>query len=368
MKVLMVSKACIVAAYRVKLEEMAKAGLDLTLVVPPYWEQHGRRAHLEPGHTSGYRMIIAPMALNGHFHLHFYPDLRGIIADLRPDLVHLDEEPYDLVTWHGARLARRAGAAAVFFTWQNLRRRLPPPFSLFQRHVFSVARGALAGNREAVDILRERGWRGPTELLPQFGVDEAAFRPDAGPRPAGRPFTIGYAGRLVPEKGLPTLLDAVAGLPGEWRLVLLGDGPERNELEDRAHDLGIAGRVEFRAGIPSTEMPAFYRALDALALPSRTRPNWKEQFGRVLVEAMASGVPPVGSASGEIPHVIGDAGLVFPEGDAAALRQRLQTLMADRALREQLARRGRERALAHYTQRHIAQATVAFYERVLHRS
>src|SRR5207248_917934 len=127
---------------------------------------------------------------------------------------------YDLVTWHGARLARRSGARVVFFTWQNLRRRLPPPFTLFQQTVFSTASGALAGNPEACDILRERGWRGPTVLLPQFGVDESAFTPSPEPRPADRPFTIGYAGRLAPEKGLPTLLDAVTGLAGDWRLVL----------------------------------------------------------------------------------------------------------------------------------------------------
>src|SRR5205823_2705426 len=116
-------------------------------------------------------------------------------------------EPYDLVTFHGLQQAERVGARVVFFTWQNLQRRLPPPFTLFQHAVFRKAAGALAGNAEAAGILRARGWRGPTELLPQFGVDESVFAPAQFKRPDDGVLRIGYAGRLVPEKGLPTLLE-----------------------------------------------------------------------------------------------------------------------------------------------------------------
>jgi glycosyltransferase involved in cell wall biosynthesis len=102
-----------------------------------------------------------------------------------------------------------------------------------------------------------------------------------------------------------------------------------------------------------------------LVLPSRTRPNWVEQFGRVLIEAMASGVPVVGSDSGEIPNVIGDAGLVFPEGDIGRLRAHLQSLIDDPGLWAALARRGRERVQARYTQARIAAETVQVYREVL---
>jgi len=112
-------------------------------------------------------------------------------------------------------------------------------------------------------------------------------------------------------------------------------------------------------------MPDYYNQLDALVLPSLTRPNWKEQFGRVLVEAMACGVPVVGSDSGEIPNVIGEAGMIFAEGDVWALRARLSRLMADPALREELARKGRERVLAHYTQAQVAAETYQVYRELL---
>jgi len=115
------------------------------------------------------------------------------------------------------------------------------------------------------------------------------------------------------------------------------------------------------------EMPSYYNRLDVLVLPSLTRPNWKEQFGRVLIEAMACGVPVVGSDCGEIPNVIGQAGLIFPEGDADELRARLERLMGDPYLRMRLARLGRERVLARYTQARIAAETCEVY-RHLHAS
>jgi glycosyltransferase involved in cell wall biosynthesis len=85
----------------------------------------------------------------------------------------------------------------------------------------------------------------------------------------------------------------------------------------------------------------------------------------VLVEAMACGVPVVGSSSGEIPHVIDGAGLVFPEGDAEALRAHLLRLLKDPDLRADLARQGQERALTHYTQAQVAAQTYQVYRTVL---
>jgi len=85
----------------------------------------------------------------------------------------------------------------------------------------------------------------------------------------------------------------------------------------------------------------------------------------VLVEAMACGVPVVGSDSGEIPHVIGEAGLIFPEGDVVALRERLASLQGDAELRKELGRRGRQRVLARYTQAQVAIATFRVYQKMV---
>jgi glycosyltransferase involved in cell wall biosynthesis len=148
-------------------------------------------------------------------------------------------------------------------------------------------------------------------------------------------------------------------------LRLVGDGPYRPRLEALSAKLGLAERVQFEPWKPAAEMPDYLSGLDVLVLPSLTRRNWKEQFGRVLVEAMACEVPVIGSSSGEIPHVIGDAGLVFPENDVAALRDALSELMNDPGLRAQLSQRGRARVLEHYTQQRIATETYDVYQRLL---
>jgi glycosyltransferase involved in cell wall biosynthesis len=170
---------------------------------------------------------------------------------------------------------------------------------------------------------------------------------------------------LVEEKGVQVLLQAVEELAGEWRLRILGSGPKQSQLEALTQRLGITDRVSFESPIPSAQMPAFYNQLNTLVLPSLTRPHWKEQFGRVLIEAMACGVPVVGSRSGEIPHVIGQAGLTFTEGDTQELRARLSQLMDDPALCTDLSRRGREQVLAHYTQAKIAAETHEVYRQLL---
>ena len=200
-------------------------------------------------------------------------------------------------------------------------------------------------------------------MIPQFGVDPELYAP--GRRPEGRGFVLGYVGRLVEQKGVDLLLEALAGLAGVWRAYILGSGPQLEALQAQARQLGLADRVSFDPWIPSAEMPAYYRQLDALVVPSRTWPNWKEQFGRVLIEAMACGVPVIGSDSGEIPHVIGDAGLVFPEGQTEALQAVLNRLLGDLDLRADLACRGRERVLARYTQAQVAGQTYQVYQSIL---
>jgi len=374
LRVLMISKACIVGAYQKKLEELARFDdVELTVIVPPYWRDERGMMPLERLYTEGYRFIVEPMWLNGHFHLHFYPGLGKHVRRLRPDIVHIDEEPYNLATFQAMRLAKRTGAKALFFTWQNLKRTYPFPFSFIEGYNLKKADYAIAGNQEAVEVWRGKGYKGHIKVTPQFGVDPEIYAPrttDYASRFTLHPshFTIGYVGRLVEEKGVQILLQAVDGLEGEWRLRILGSGPLQSQLKALAQRSDVTDRVSFQSPIPSAQMPAFYNQLDTLVLPSLTRPRWKEQFGRVLIEAMACGVPVVGSRSGEISHVIGQAGLTFAEGDVQELRARFSQLMGDPTLCANLARRGRERVLAHYTQARIAAETHQVYHQLLNRT
>ncbi len=362
MRVLMISKALVAGTSQRKLEELAQCpGVELTLVTPPYWQRDdGGKQMLERLYTSGYRMIVTPMALNGNFHLHFYPRLGKIMREVQPHIVHIDEEPYNLATFQAARLSYRIKARSLFFTWQNLYRNYPPPFRQMELYNYHHACAALAGNREAADILKRKGYRGPIHIIPQFGFDTDIYK-RSEPRAPGSPFTLGFLGRLVEEKGLPTIVEALTMLPDYCRALFVGNGPMQSVLEEQAARLNVSERVTFKGSVPTYEAPRVLQDMDILVLPSLTRPNWKEQFGRVLAEAMSCETPVIGSDSGEIPYVIADAGLIFPEGNARELSQRVQQLLDDPVLYETLATRGRQRVLENYTQEQIARQTYEVY-------
>ena len=365
-RVLMISKACIVGIYQRKLEHIAAAGVELLTLVPPSWRDERGETPLERVYTQGYQLETLPIRLNGDFHLHHYRGLGRRLRAFRPDIVHIDEEPYNAAAWQALIYARRAGAKSLFFSWQNINRRYPPPFNWGERWLLERVDYGLAGTQSAAQVWRDKGYNGPLAVIPQFGTDPALFAPPQAPRP-DRPFTVGYVGRLVTEKGLHVLFEAMTRLPGDWRLHLLGGGPLLNDLQQLAARLGIAERVHFGGLVASVDMPARYHDFDVLALPSLTRPNWKEQFGRALVEAMASGVPVVGSDSGAIPDVIGDAGLIVPEDDAAALAAALTRLQSDAELRARLSDAGRQRVLDHFTHEQVAAATIRVYHEMLTR-
>ncbi len=363
MRVLMISKSQIAAAYHGKLRELAGLGIDLTVVVPPRWGKH----RLEVREAGDYALRVRPSFLSGYNHFYFYT--RGI-GPVDADLVHLEEEPWSLVTWQVLRRCVKLGKPVIFFTWQNLYKRYPQPFAYFERYTFAHAQAAIAGNEEALNILRARGFSKPARVIPQLGVDPQFFcrREVQELRSSLRlqnTFAIGYVGRVVPEKGIADLVRALALLPHKCVLVMVGDGPFRRHAERLAAETGVASRIRWVPHVASLQVPQYMSALDVLALPSRTIRRWKEQFGRVLIEAMACETPVVGSDSGEIPKVIADAGLIFPEGDVEALADRLRFLCEQPGFRKTLGSRGRARVLSMFTHRVIAGETVDFYRQVL---
>lgn len=365
MRVTMLSKALVVGAYQRKCELIAqRPDIELTVLAPPGWRTGNRMERLERVHTSGYTLREIPIRWNGSFHLHYYPSLRHELAQTSPDIVHIDEEPYNLSTYLALRDSRHVGARSLFFTWQNIARRYPPPFRWFETYALSHVSTAIAGNQEAASVLRRKGYQGTCDVIPQFGVDEVQFQPVMS-RAATPFFTVGYAGRLVKEKGVDLLLRAMTECPAHVRAMVIGAGDERNSLMELSGQLGLVERVSFLSPVPSSQMPGIYGQLDALVLPSRTQANWKEQFGRVLIEAMSCGVPVVGSQCGEIPNVIGDAGIIFPEDDVHKLAHALVELEQQQQLRTELGARGRARVMSHFTMRRIADETVNVYRSIL---
>ncbi len=371
MRVLMVSKANVTASYRTKLGYLNRTpGLTVGLVVPPRW---GKLSFEPMSDDATYPLYVRPIWFNGHNHLHRYPGIARLIGKFRPDLIHIDEEHYSAVTWEIIRIARRIGLPTVFFTWQNIYKRYPWPFSAMERMVLTSARAAIAGNQEALEVLRKKGFTATARVIPQFGTDDQIFVPAEASATRVRlglqdSVAIGYVGRLIAEKGLDDLMTAAVPLLEKnpsARLVLVGSGPWRAKGEQMARQAGIASRVVFVSWLASGEMPQLMNALDIVVLPSRTTASWKEQFGRVLTEAMATKTPVVGSSSGEIPGVIGDAGWVFPEGDVKELGRILERLVNNPVERQRWGECGYQRVRRYYTQAAVAEATVSLYREIL---
>lgn len=365
MKVMIVSRALMVSAYRGKLTELARLGVEITAVVPEAWRESGGPTGLEEGRHEGYDLIQTPVRLAGRFHLHYYPEIRRLLRAIQPHLLHMDDEPYNVCTYLGTHTADRCGIPSVFFSWQNLFRHYPPPFSSMERSVYRSVAHALAGTEEVAGVLRRKGYTGSLSVAPQFGVDPEEFSPRG---PLGGPFTVGFLNRMIPGKAPLAAVQAMSLLPPDVRLRMVGDGPLRARVLAEVDRLSLAARVSVEPRVPSGSVPGILRSLHALILPSVTTRRWKEQFGRVVIEAMASGVPVVGTDSGEIPNVVGDGGLIVPEGDVPALAAAVRLLYEDSELARCLGERGRRRVMKHFTHARVAELTNAAYVRALRRT
>jgi len=194
------------------------------------------------------------------------------------------------------------------------------------------------------------------------GVDTEMFKPAEDESRNPDEFTILFVGWMLPRKGLYVLAEAVAHwlriAPPERsvNVVVVSDGPGKQEIETLLRRLQIASRFRFMGAKTYKKMPEIYRGADLFVLPSIPTPTWEEQFGMSLLEAMASGVPCISTHSGAIPEVLGNAGLLVPPVDFVALSDAMQKLYADVELRSGLGQGGRTRAFERFSlERHVTE-------------
>jgi glycosyltransferase involved in cell wall biosynthesis len=376
--ILMLGHSYVVALNRRLCRELALAGgdrLDVTVAAPAFFQGDLQPIRLERADEADepYRLEGVPTRLSKVPHVFFYSGkLRGLLRSRRWDVVHAWEEPYIAASAQAALHTPR-GSALIYSSFQNLPKHYPPPFNLIERYCLRRASGWTAFGQTIADNLRDRpGYRErPTRTIP-LGVDVEVFRPDDAARrrvlqslgwtDSGPP-VVGFLGRFVPQKGIALLLDALDRLePGSWRALWVGGGVLEGTLRAWAERHGE--RVRVVTGVGHDAVPGYLCAMDLLAAPSQTTPKWKEQFGRMLLEAMAAGVPVVASDSGEIPFVVDDAGRIVPEADASSWVAALRDLIASPAQRQELAARGLARARDVYAWPIVARQYLDFYEQV----
>src|SRR5260370_4879698 len=219
--------------------------------------------------------------------------------------------------------------------------------------VYRTSRFAFPIAEAVAEVLRSKGYTGDLTVCP-LPFDPQLYYPypkDEIPpvlQRNGKELLIGYVGRIVEAKGLRTLVKALEQLPrAGWKLAVVGTGPFEAEFAELIQTAGLTDNVIRFGFVPHKETPRYLAAFDILVLPSETQPNWKEQFGRVVVEALACGTPVVGSDSGEIPNLISSSGggILFPERNAAAFAEALKKMIWDQNLRQICAEKGRQWAI-----------------------
>jgi glycosyltransferase involved in cell wall biosynthesis len=370
-RLLTIGHSYVVAQNRRLADEMARQGegrWEVTVAAPAYLQGDLRPIAFEPIDGEVSTPVRLPVWFGGHPHLRVYG--RGLrpLVDQDWDVVHCWEEPYVLAAAQVAS-AVRPRTRFVPATFQNIAKRYPWPLVALERRVMRRANGWIAFGETVRETHDGRaGYVGKPARVITPGVDVEVFAPDPN---AGRTVraalgwgdsdvVAGFSGRFIEGKGIVTLLDALERATGSWRLLFVGGGPLQDAIERTRSKW--PSRVAIATGVPHDRVPAYLNAMDLLCAPSRTTPRWREQFGRMLIEAMACGVPVVASRSGEIPHVVGDAARLLPEDDVGSWADEIDRLAGDPAARDELARRGLERARTRFAWPVVARAHLEFFE------
>jgi glycosyltransferase involved in cell wall biosynthesis len=354
MNLLVVSHPCTTAINQQIYAELEKqTGWKITLVVPEDWkDEFGNILKKEKWPEFAGDLISIPVWKNGSIIFHVYRENWGAFLDAgRFDAIYIHNEPYALAAAQICRAnARTLRAPFGFYSAQNILKKYPPPFSWLERMVYSQSAYAFPITEAVEEVLLAKKFRGHSTVCP-LPLDPAIYRPRGPeedrrliPRDDGE-VVIGYVGRIVEPKGLRTLAAALSLLRDlRWKLVVIGKGDFEETFRQLLSDEGISDRVAFLGFVPHEETPRYLSAFDTLVVPSETQPNWKEQFGRVITEAMACETPVIGSSSGEIPNLIrkSSGGLIFAEKDRVEFAKALQQMITQKQLRQKCGETGRK--------------------------
>jgi glycosyltransferase involved in cell wall biosynthesis len=371
LSVVVVSHACVVDVNQEPFLALARRGVRVRVIAPDALRTD-IRGTIRFAALDGLDTVALPIRSGGYgpctkqagVHLISYKHLASAVAGAQPALVYAEEEPWSFTTWQVARLARRLGVPFAFHQSQNVAKRLPPPFEAMRRSILRRAAGATVRLEGPASILRDQGFHKPLLSIPNV-VDPARF--DATPAyPNLKGPVLGFVGRLVHEKGVLAFLRAAAAAIGTKGSVLVaGDGPLAYEARRLSSSLNL--NAVFTGPVAHGEIGGVFASMDVVAVPSRTTKGWKEQFGRVVVEANAAGVPVVVTECGELPATVRatGGGIVVGENDDAALAGALMSLASDRKLRAKLGETGRRAARERFTPEAVAADLDEFFRKLV---
>ncbi len=367
MRAVIVSHTYIDPATRGKLRALASLGATLSVAIPARWSPNSRGPLLEAswGNDGGVRMVPIPVRGDRGEGVQWkVSDLHRMLSDFRPDVLHIEADPWTPAAAVASSRGQKLNIPVILFAWESVIRPEPLLERWRRRRTLDRAKGLIGGNKLAAALLSRGRPKVPVTVIPQLGLTP----PLETVRPSTSELTIGFVGRLVPEKGLDTLFRACVKLLGRWTLTVVGSGPAQEQLEALAERLGIASRITWFGPAPADKLRELWPALDCLVVPSRTTPNWVETFHPAMVEAMGHGVTVVASDSGALPELVDTAGLVVPEDDVPALTAALQHLADAPRERSRLGKEARLRVMTEYVDNAVARRTLEFWDKVLGKS
>jgi glycosyltransferase involved in cell wall biosynthesis len=267
--------------------------------------------------------------------------------------------------------ARLGGARVIVHDHVTLTRASRSPARAAWKRLRAAALNGLVDRRVAVSSVVAESVRDIEHVLGagveviENGIDVERFAAARGRQETtrraldavGRPL-VTCVSRLAPEKGVESALRALPLVGRDAVLALVGDGPKEADWRRLATALGVGDRVRF-LGVRS-DVERILAASDVVVVPS----HWEEAFGLAVVEGMAAGKPVVVSASGAMPELVGDAGLVVPKRDPPALAAAIGRILDDRKLAARLGRAGRVRARARFGMQRWVDRVIDLYTRL----
>jgi L-malate glycosyltransferase len=368
MKVLYVGHTYSIKANQDKIAALtAHPGLELLLLTPDRWvgPLYEHETDVYQGPKAQHKALRSFFIGKESLYV-FATRLKESIEQFQPEIVHVEQGTYAAVFAQILHLCNKVSpnAKATFFTWWNLPTPVRGIKKVLEQYNLKRSACAIAGNQDAKELLVQKGFDKPVYVMPQIGVSlndyDAPIDEDLKRSLGLSGFVVGYIGRIAEEKGIGDLIAAMNGTAKEWTLLTVGAGAMQADLAKANADGSI--RNVHVPSVRNEDVPAYLKLLDMLVLPSRKTPDWMEQFGHILIEAMAAGVPVIGASTGEIPNVIGDAGITVRPEAPQEIRNALNDLATHPELRHSLAAKGRERVERLYTHDQIARQQIEVYD------
>lgn len=357
MKIAFISHVYLVSENQKKLSALTRYA-EIFLITPPVWRDYIFKKVKMNEKNIDFKYFKIPAFFYGNEMRYFFKSITLNFNRIKPDFIVVDNG-ISLVYLQSIITKKifLRNSKIGFFTWVNtpLDSRL---IKLIKNFCLKNTDFAIFGNSDAAKI-HLRKFSFPYIILPQLGVDLEHFENAKPAQIEVEGFVIGYAGRIIKEKGIYTIIDAAKKLEFKTTVLFVGAGEESENIKNYAKKCGV--KLKIIPPVPHRNMPEILKKMDVFVLASITTDYWKEQFGHVIIEAMAAGVPVIGSSSGEIPNVIKDAGIIFRENNVDELICAIKKIHENKSFKDTLIEKGKKRVIENFTHDAVARKIIDFF-------